>query len=108
MLSARASQSSSSARSGLIPALLSIAAQRFETAEEFLLALERGAARPVAAPQRVPLAERNPLLFWRMLAAVSMVANLILLMLLLALIAWANHLLLKRVNGGASRQGATP
>lgn len=32
----------------------------------------------------------------------------VLLMLLLALIAWANHLLLKRVNGGASRQGATP
>jgi serine/threonine protein phosphatase PrpC len=67
----------------LLKAVAKDPAQRFETAEEFLLALERGAARPVAAPLRVPLAERNPLLFWRMLAAVSMVANLILLMLLL-------------------------
>lgn len=31
----------------------------------------------------------------------------VLLMLLLALIAWGNQLLLKRVNGGASRQGAS-
>lgn len=57
--------------------------QRFETSEEFLLALERGAARPVAAPKRVPLAERNPLQLWRIIAAVSIVFNLIFLMLLL-------------------------
>ena len=57
--------------------------QRFETAEEFLLALERGAARPVAAPQRMPLADRNPLLLWRIVAALSLAANLVLLMLLL-------------------------
>ena len=57
--------------------------QRFETAEEFLLALERGAARPVAAPARVPLAARNPLLVWKVVATVSLVLNFVLLMLLL-------------------------
>lgn len=57
--------------------------QRFETAEEFLLALERGAARPVAAPVRKPLAERNPLLLWKIVAGVSLAINLVLLMFLL-------------------------
>ena len=57
--------------------------QRFETAEEFLLALERGASRPVRAPQRVPLMARNPLQTWKLIAALSLVANLVLLMLLL-------------------------
>ncbi len=57
--------------------------QRFETAEEFLLALERGASRPVAAPARVPLAARNPLLVWKVVATVSLVLNFVLLMLLL-------------------------
>jgi serine/threonine protein phosphatase PrpC len=58
-------------------------AQRFETAEEFLLALERGASRPVAAPARMPLVERNPLRLWKIVAALSLVFNLVLLMLLL-------------------------
>lgn len=57
--------------------------QRFETAEEFLLALERGAARPLAAPVRQPLAERNPLLLWKIVAGVSLAINLVLLMFLL-------------------------
>ena len=35
-------------------------ADRFETAEEFLLALERGASNPVAPPAPVPLAKRYP------------------------------------------------
>ncbi len=52
---------------------------RFETAEEFLLALERGASRPLVGPARQPLVARNPLLFWKLLAAVSLLANLILL-----------------------------
>ncbi len=52
---------------------------RFETAEEFLLALERGASRPVAAPARLPLAQRNPLRFWKSVAAISLVLNLLLL-----------------------------
>ena len=57
--------------------------QRFETAEEFLLALERGAARPLAPPARTPLAARNPLLLWKIVAAVSLALNLVLLMFLL-------------------------
>ena len=59
------------------------AKDRFETAEEFLLALERGAARPLVAPGRRPLAQRNPLLTWKLVAAVSLVLNFILLLSLL-------------------------
>ncbi|MBL8372989.1 bifunctional protein-serine/threonine kinase/phosphatase [Accumulibacter sp.] len=57
-------------------------AQRFETAEEFLLALERGAHRPLSRPPATPLALRNPLLTWRVIAVGSLVLNLVLLMLL--------------------------
>lgn len=57
-------------------------AQRFETAEEFLLALERGATRPLAAPAAIPLVKRDPLSLWRTIAAVSIVLNLLLLYLL--------------------------
>ncbi|MDQ5915421.1 MAG: hypothetical protein QG584_1312, partial [Pseudomonadota bacterium] len=67
----------------LLKAVTKDPAQRFETAEEFLLALERGAARPVAAPTRVPLAERNPLMLWKVVAAISIAGNLVLLMFLL-------------------------
>lgn len=56
---------------------------RFETAEEFLLALERGASRPVAAPGRQPLSQRNPLLLWKLVAAASLALNLVLLVALL-------------------------
>lgn len=56
---------------------------RFETAEELLLALERGAARPVSAPPPTPLAARDPLTLWRLVAIASLVANLLLLWLLL-------------------------
>ena len=55
---------------------------RFETAEEFLLALERGEHRPLSLPPRVPLAARDPLLLWRSIAAVALILNLILLYLL--------------------------
>ncbi|GGI55543.1 bifunctional protein-serine/threonine kinase/phosphatase [Oxalicibacterium solurbis] len=56
---------------------------RFETAEEFLLALERGATRPLAAPAPKPLVERNPLSLWRAVAAISIVLNVLLLYLLI-------------------------
>lgn len=59
------------------------AADRFETAEEFLLALERGADRPLAAPRRQALAARNPLLTLRIVAGVSLLLNVVLLVLLL-------------------------
>ncbi|MES2932381.1 MAG: bifunctional protein-serine/threonine kinase/phosphatase [Pseudomonadota bacterium] len=55
---------------------------RFETAEEFLLALERGAARPLPAPTTTPLSKRDPLAIWRAVAAASIVLNLLLLYLI--------------------------
>ncbi len=56
---------------------------RFETAEEFLLALERGASRPVSRPRATPLALRNPVLTWRLIAGISIILNLVCLMLLM-------------------------
>ena len=55
---------------------------RFETAEEFLLALERGASRPLATRRHVPLVERNPRLALKLLAGASLLLNLVLLFLL--------------------------
>ncbi len=52
---------------------------RFETADELLLAIERGAARPLAAPTPMPLGERDPVMLWRVVAAVSVVINILLL-----------------------------
>ncbi|MBS0308373.1 MAG: bifunctional protein-serine/threonine kinase/phosphatase [Proteobacteria bacterium] len=66
----------------LLKAVARDPAQRFETAEEFLLALERGASRPLAAPAATPLVERDPLLLWRAVALISVVVNLLLLYLL--------------------------
>jgi len=57
-------------------------AQRFETAEECLLALERGAHRPLQVPRRRPLAQRDPQLALKLLAAASLIANIVLLALL--------------------------
>ena len=55
---------------------------RFETAEEFLLALERGASRPLASRRHVPLVERNPRLALKLVAGASLLLNLVLLFLL--------------------------
>lgn len=52
--------------------------QRFETAEEFLLALERGASRPLNAPQGTPLMQRDPTALWKVGLAVSVLFNLLL------------------------------
>lgn len=57
--------------------------ERFETAEEFLLALERGAARPLPAPSSTPLLKRDPATLWRAIAISAMVLNLLLLYVLL-------------------------
>jgi protein phosphatase len=56
---------------------------RFETAEEFLLALERGARRPLAVPRKSPLLERDPQMGLKLLALGSLVANILLVYLLL-------------------------
>ncbi len=58
--------------------------QRFETAEEFILALERGALEPLRMPRRTPLLQRDPQMALKLVAAVSLVLNLLLLWLLIA------------------------
>jgi len=58
---------------------------RFETAEELLLALNRGASRPVAAPPATPLALRDPAVLWKVATAVSLLFNLLLIFWLLFL-----------------------
>ena len=61
------------------------ARQRFETADELLLALERGAARGLPAPRATPLAARNPLLLWQIGLFVSGLMNLLLVVWLIGL-----------------------
>ncbi len=51
---------------------------RFETAEEWRFALERGEQRPVLPLPRTALAMREPLWLWRSLAIASVVVNLLL------------------------------
>lgn len=57
--------------------------QRFETAEELLLALERGAAQPLPAQRAMPLAARFDPAYWKAIAMVSVLANVLLLYFLL-------------------------
>ena len=57
---------------------------RFETAEEFLLALEKGEASRLARPRPAPLAARDPLRFWQSVALIALVFDLLFLYLLLA------------------------
>ena len=59
--------------------------QRFETAEEFVLALERGASRPLAAPNGTPLAARDPRVLWQIALGVSLLFNALLVYWLLFL-----------------------
>ena len=69
----------------LLKAVHREAAGRFETAEELLLALERGASRPLPAPGGTPLARRNPLALWQIALGVSLLFNLLLVYWLLFL-----------------------
>ena len=57
-------------------------AERFETAEEWLLVLEQCERRSLSVRPR-PLLEREPLKVWRTLALVSLLVNLVLLFLAL-------------------------
>ena len=52
---------------------------RFETAEEMLLALERGASRPVGAPAATPLLARDPAAPWKIALGVSLLFNALLI-----------------------------
>ena len=58
---------------------------RFETAEEFLLALERGASRPLTAPSPTPLIQRDPTALWKIALGVSLLFNALLVYWLLFL-----------------------
>jgi len=51
---------------------------RFETAEEWQLALERGASRPLAPTRASSLLERDPAAIWKIAFAVAMLFNLLL------------------------------
>ena len=53
--------------------------QRFETAEELLLALERGASRPLSMPAVKPLMQRDPTSLWKMAVGLSVLLNLMLI-----------------------------
>jgi serine/threonine protein phosphatase PrpC len=53
--------------------------QRFETAEEMLLALERGASRPLTPARTSALLERDPTAMWKMALALSVLINLLLI-----------------------------
>lgn len=59
--------------------------QRFETAEELLLALERGASRPLAALHATPLVHRDPAALWKIALGVSVAFNALLIVWLLFL-----------------------
>ncbi len=59
--------------------------QRFETAEEMVLALERGASRPLGALGATPLAARDPTALWKIAFGVSLLFNALLVYWLLFL-----------------------
>ena len=60
-------------------------AQRFETAEELLLALERGASRPLAALPGTPALSRDPTALWKIALGASVLMNALLVYWLLFL-----------------------
>ncbi|MBD9483975.1 bifunctional protein-serine/threonine kinase/phosphatase [Pseudomonas sp. PDM14] len=66
----------------LLRAVASNPAERFETAEEWLLSLEQGERQALSVRPR-PLLDREPLLVWRGVALGSLLLNLVLLIALL-------------------------
>jgi serine/threonine protein phosphatase PrpC len=69
----------------LLKALARERTARFETAEEFVLALERGAARPLRAPRATPLLARDPAAWWKIAFAIALACNVLLVIWLLFL-----------------------
>jgi serine/threonine protein phosphatase PrpC len=57
--------------------------QRFETAEEMLLALEHGELKPILPPTRTPLIARARLIKWQWISIFSLLINFFLIYLLL-------------------------
>ncbi len=66
----------------LLKAVARDCTERFETAEELLLALERGPSRALPTAPAVPLLQRDPTSVWRSVAIIAVVLNLLLLYLL--------------------------
>lgn len=67
----------------LLKACARDAQNRFETAEEMLLAVERGETHGLVVRRHSPLLARNPIGLWRTVAMLSLLANFFLLYLLL-------------------------
>ena len=61
----------------ILKAVARVPAQRFETAEEMLLALEHGEANPIVR-RSTPRIERSPVGAWPLVAARSIALNLLL------------------------------
>ncbi len=68
----------------ILKAVARDAPKRFETAEEMLIALERGEHQALAELPRSPLLERNPVAVWQVLALLLFLGNIVLLYLLLS------------------------
>ncbi|NDY92731.1 bifunctional protein-serine/threonine kinase/phosphatase [Ideonella livida] len=64
----------------LAKALAPQARQRFETAEELLLALERGASRPLQPARALPLLQRDPRAALQLALGLSLALNAVLLL----------------------------
>lgn len=59
----------------LMKAVSRAAKQRFETSEEMLLALQRGASRALPAPGSTPLLSRDAATLWKLVALLSLLLN---------------------------------
>lgn len=68
----------------LLKAVARDPANRFETAEEMLIALEKGELARLHVRRKSPLEERNPLALWQGVAIASLLVNLLLVYLFLA------------------------
>lgn len=66
----------------ILKAVARDAKTRFETAEEMLIALERGELKPILAPARTPLIARARLVKWQWIAIFSLTFNFLLIYLL--------------------------
>ena len=54
-------------------------AKRFETAEEFFLAVDRGASRPLSSLDGTPLIQRDPAAVWKITLGLSLLFNFVLI-----------------------------
>ncbi|MBA3695497.1 MAG: bifunctional protein-serine/threonine kinase/phosphatase [Methylotenera sp.] len=67
----------------ILKAIAHDAKNRFETAEEMLIALEHGELKPILAPARTPLIARARFVKWQWIAIFSLIVNFMLLYLLI-------------------------